>query len=921
MGKRLIRFTCFLLALSLSHIYAQTNPGTPNILLIISDDLGVDVTNGYALVTAAPNTPTLDSLRSVGVTFQNAWAAPQCTPTRAAIMSGKYGVKSGVPDVPGDLDSSHHSVFRALDSVTNGAYTDALIGKWHIGSNSGFDHPTEHGIDYYEGVFSSQVSDYYNWDKFASGSQVLTPETQYATSYFTDKAADWIKNQNSSWLMWLAHVAPHSPFHVPPANLHNRTNTNPDRQKYLASIEAMDAEIGRLLDSIPPAVLANTVVIYIGDNGTPGGVGRVYPSGQAKSTVYQGGVHVPLIVAGAGVTRQNATEGALVHAADIYATILEVAGANLPGGIHNSMSFEHLLTGTAGPTRPYNYSEIGNDWTIRNARYKLIEFSTCVQEFYDLQNDTLELVNLIGSLTPQQELIRQELENEADKIRGDWSCSDLIQNGSETAVDVCVQTCPPNTPLSYTNTGCCATPAIPNVYTEVVVNNKRQINTNNFPSHQYCFTNNNVPAPKAYSFEVPTNPVLATTSTSIVTDCNRPDNYFGVALNGVLIAPAPATPFIFENPNTGEYNWDWVFEPTTNQGNGRNLVALDCSSGHTGPQGYHYHGNMFEYVESTNVGLSTTTTPPAGPMQIGWAADGFPIVYRFGPDGTGSLALLQPGYKLKQGNRPGDGIVAPCGAYNGKYTNDYEFDTNHGDLDACNGIQRSITLTTAQGLETFSYFYVVTDSFPQVPRCISGTPDTTFDSQNNGTPIPLSLTRFEAFYNEAKETVELNWTAAEDHSIAHFEIEKSNSGNDFMTIQHIDAQVSADIAYQYEDGSALTNIQYYRLKMVDWNGSTTYSDTRIVSLQGAAYINRLTLSPNPTQDVVFLQFDRHQAGTFHIEILNSLGQIVMRISDSTERSDTRVSRTLSLKKLPEGTYFIKLRSADGVAIEKIVKTN
>ena len=65
------------------------------------------------------------------------------------------------------------------------------------------------------------------------------------------------------------------------------------------------------------------------------------------------------------------------------------------------------------------------------------------------------------------------------------------------------------------------------------------------------------------------------------------------------MAPAPATPFIFENTQTGEFNWDWVFEPTNTQGDDRSLVALDCASAHTGPQGYHYHGNMFEYVEQS----------------------------------------------------------------------------------------------------------------------------------------------------------------------------------------------------------------------------------------------------------------------------------------------------------------------------------
>ena len=278
---------------------------------------------------------------------------------------------------------------------------------------------------------------------------------------------------------------------------------------------------------------------------------------------------------------------------------------------------------------------------------------------------------------------------------------------------------------------------------ETVCDDIRSINTNNMPDHDFCYKNQaSIPVPQDYQFQVTADPTISPNlPISIVNAIGRPDIYFGIALNGVLIAPAPATPFIFENTLTGEFNWDWVFEPTNNQGQGADWVALDCASAHTGPQGYHYHGNMFEYGENIQVGLSTTTTPPANPVQIGWAADGFPILYRFAPDANGNLILPQPSYQLKSGDRPGDGVGSPCGPYNGKYTNDYEYVAGLGDLDECNGIAQSITLNTANGIETFDYFYVITDDFPQVPRCFKGTPDLTFYSENKGaTPIINSLT-------------------------------------------------------------------------------------------------------------------------------------------------------------------------------------
>ena len=83
-------------------------------------------------------------------------------------------------------------------------------------------------------------------------------------------------------------------------------------------------------------------------------------------------------------------------------------------------------------------------------------------------------------------------------------------------------------------------------------------------------------------------------------------------------------------------------------------------------------------------------------------------------------------YKLKDGERPGDGISEPCGLYTGKYTNDYEYQSGLGDLDECNGIASSINLETANGTETFEYFYVVTSTFPQLPRCFVGTRNNSF---------------------------------------------------------------------------------------------------------------------------------------------------------------------------------------------------
>lgn len=261
-------------------------------------------------------------------------------------------------------------------------------------------------------------------------------------------------------------------------------------------------------------------------------------------------------------------------------------------------------------------------------------------------------------------------------------------------------------------------------YIETINDGLRNIDTNTVPNHIYGDLRGRF-APFERSFTLPATPSLSFETTSILSPNYRPRYFFGVAINGIVFAPAPATPFIFENLRTGEYNWEWVFEASMNKGPEADQVKLDCANAHSGDQGYHYHGNMFAFAEVLQEGLSNGEAP-SEPVQVGWAADGFPIIYQYGPNEIGELVKLFPSYRLKNGERPGDGITAPCGPYNGKYYNDYEYVHNLGDLDECNGIERDILLNTSSGREYFPYFYVVTETFPQIGRCFSGTPDNSF---------------------------------------------------------------------------------------------------------------------------------------------------------------------------------------------------
>ncbi|WP_296313775.1 sulfatase-like hydrolase/transferase, partial [Winogradskyella sp. UBA3174] len=161
---------------------------------------------------------------------------------------------------------------------TNNKYASAIVGKWHLSGYNSAINPETFGIDYYAGLIRGAVDDYYQWQLSEDGA--TSQNTEYITEVFTDLSIDWINQQSKPWFMWLAYNAPHTPFHAPPSNMHSQGNLPTYNNGldpipyYIAAIEAMDFQIGRLLDDIPEDERNNTIIIFIGDNGTPNQVAQ-----------------------------------------------------------------------------------------------------------------------------------------------------------------------------------------------------------------------------------------------------------------------------------------------------------------------------------------------------------------------------------------------------------------------------------------------------------------------------------------------------------------------------------------------------------------------------------------------------------------------------------------------------------------------
>jgi len=279
--------------------------------------------------------------------------------------------------------------------------------------------------------------------------------------------------------------------------------------------------------------------------------------------------------------------------------------------------------------------------------------------------------------------------------------------------------CNPTNTLDTSRGPCNVTLTETPTVNQTVNSTTRRITSNSIPNHQVGLfgggqgsLNPNAISAQNLNLEVTANPAL-TGNTLPLLGNNGPDYAFGVLLNGVEVDPVAAEPWPHKGTMAPNVNWDWNLEALNVQ------LGLDCNNAHVQPQGkYHYHGLPTLYIQNLNPNASAMTL-------VGWAADGFPIYYKYAhtnaQDNSSTVITMTSSYRLKTGERPGDGTTGPCGTYNGIYSNDYEYVAGLGTLDECNG-RTGVTPEYPNG----TYYYVLTDEFPSIPRCFKGTPSNDF---------------------------------------------------------------------------------------------------------------------------------------------------------------------------------------------------
>lgn len=306
-------------------------------------------------------------------------------------------------------------------------------------------------------------------------------------------------------------------------------------------------------------------------------------------------------------------------------------------------------------------------------------------------------------------------------VCGVVSLSSCSKDDDSTSTDGCTS----DQMLDTSRGACSETLSISPTYTETTSGTNRIITSNCIPNHMVGLFGNvqgslnpNAISAQSESYTITMNPSENTTLTPLLSTTGSgpnagPQYSFGVLLNGVELDPIAAEPFPHEGIMSPNVNWEWNLEATNVQ------IGLDCNNAHVQPQGkYHYHGSPTLYLQNANIPTNQMTL-------IGYAADGFPMYYKYAytdaNDNTSAVIEMTSSYELKSGDRPGDGTTAPCGEYNGVYSNDYEYISGLGTLDEANG-RNGVTPEYPSG----TYYYVITDAFPHIPRYFKGTPSNDF---------------------------------------------------------------------------------------------------------------------------------------------------------------------------------------------------
>lgn len=397
----------------------------PNFVFILADDLGGHDIGPYGAKYF--KTPNLDKLAAQGAKFTNAYAAcPVCSPSRAAILTGKYPVRTGVTDwIPGrpshaqgpittprtatELKLEEQTIPERLKAA---GYRSAAVGKWHLGGK-GFS-PTDQGFDVNVGGNESGSPPRSKQPYFGPFELpgISAKPGEFLTELLTQAACKFIEeNRDQPYFLYLAHYTVHIPLGAREAAVkkHACAPDCPYNPVYAAMVESLDDSVGAVMEAIERSGAASrTVLVFFSDNGglryegaSQKAVTDNAPLRAGKGHLYEGGIREPMLVRWPGKVKAGAVIDTPVCGIDWAPTMCDLAG--VPAGAVDGVSLRPLLTGGKLRARPLfwhypHYSNQGGEpgSVIREGEWKLIEFHRDGRrELFNVVKDEGEKVNLV----------------------------------------------------------------------------------------------------------------------------------------------------------------------------------------------------------------------------------------------------------------------------------------------------------------------------------------------------------------------------------------------------------------------------------------------------------------------------------------------------------------------------------------------
>jgi arylsulfatase A-like enzyme len=406
--------------LVLASLHAQPAPARPNIVLIITDDMGYGDLGSYG--SADIRTPNIDSLARAGVRFTQFYAnGSTCTPTRAGLITGRYQQRvtlerplshETTPDGKLGLAATGHSLPQLL---LNHGYQTGLIGKWHLGYQPQFS-PKAHGFASFFG-FKAGYIDYYQHTDAGGQPDLFDNDTPvkldgYMTDLITDRSVRYIDaNAKAPFFLEVAYNVPHWPYQVPdhPSTAIDKArhvmpyDENPaTRADYVKMLERADQGVGKILAALDRNGLAdNTLVIFTNDNGGEW-LSNNGPFFNRKFSVYEGGIRVPAMMRWPGRIPAGVVTEQVGITMDLTRTILAAAGAPVPAEAKlEGIDLLPLLASGATPLSRTLFwrvvNTVANQRTVRDGDWKLFMDTPGRAMLYDLRNDPGERHDLSAS--------------------------------------------------------------------------------------------------------------------------------------------------------------------------------------------------------------------------------------------------------------------------------------------------------------------------------------------------------------------------------------------------------------------------------------------------------------------------------------------------------------------------------------------